>query len=284
MLRELINETAESCSGDELADLAAAPRDGEKIVIGARTKNLDTLHQLKRLERLTVVGLNQRAFDAVMATADPRFLVIWDLKAGDLSAMSGLRRTERLVIIGANKVADIAPLGQLENLQLLSLERMPKARDLTALAALTRLEHLCFAGGHYASPKRVASLRPLAALVALRSVNLIGVTAGDRSLEPLAGLPELVEISLSNSWPVAEFARLSVLFPNAGCEWFAPYVEDTFRGTGITGFGKEPMIYITGARKPSFSKPTSEDWERIAGHVEAFEALQKKFQQQYGKE
>ena len=283
MLRRLINETAESCSGDELADLATAPRDSEKIVVGARTKNLGALHQLERLERLSVVGLNQHAFDGAMAAADPRLLVIWDLKADSISAMSGLRRTERLVIFGANKVTDIAPLGQLENLQLLSLERMPKARDLSPLAALTHLEHLCFAGGHYASPKRVASLLPLAALVALRSINLIGVTAGDHSLEPLAGLPELVEISLSNSWPVAEFARLSVLFPNAGCEWFAPYVEHTFRGAGITGFGKETTIYITGTRKPSFSKPTSKDWENIADHVKAFEALQKEFRQQYGK-
>jgi Leucine-rich repeat (LRR) protein len=284
MLRELINETIECSNGDEVADLAAVPRDSKKIVVGAHTKHLDALDQFTCLDHLTAVALNQQQLDSVIATADPRFVVIWDLKASDLSAMSDLQKIERLVINGAQKVENIAPLGQLRNVRLLFFNDTATTEIYTALAALTGLKHLCFAGGHYDSPKRVATLKPLGHLKALRSVNLIGVSASDRSLEPLAKLPELTEISLSNSWPVEEFARLSVLFPDAGCEWFAPYVENTFRGAGFMGLRKETIIYITGARKPSFWNPTPEDWKKIAGYVEAFEGLQEKFRREYGRD
>lgn len=283
MLRDLINETAEACAGDPAADLAALPRDSDAIVIGRRTKTLDALAEFDRLERLSLVAVDQETFDQAMATTDPRYLVIWDLKAADLSALAGPRRVERLVISGANKVTDIAPVAGLGRLWLLSLETMVKARDLAPLAALTALEHLCFAGGHYGSPKRVASLRPLAALTALQSVNLIGVTAADKSLEPLVGLTALMDISLSNCWPAAEFARLSVVFPDAGCEWFAPYVEDSYRGGGITGLAKQSTVFVTGARKPMFMNPTPEDWDKIKRHAKAFEDLQAEFRAQYGK-
>lgn len=281
-LNDVVNITKSACFGMACNDVCAISRDSKSLEIHGKTKNLEHLGDLRNLEFLTLLDAEEEVLHKVCTLTAPKWAVLWNIRAEEISALRNWSGIERLIIDGIPRVSDIFPLGSLENLELLSIERAPKARDISALSSLSNLRYLCFAGGYSTSSKRVPTLQPLAALKRLQHLNLVGVNSSDRSLAPLAEMHTLKEIRLSNNWPTEEFARLSVLFPDAGCEGFVPYT--VHRSLMYTATDEIPstLVFITGSRKPYFRDPTDENWATINAYAKKFRDYQAAFRKQYG--
>lgn len=282
LLTDVVNITKIDCFGLVCDDVCAVPKDSNSLEIHGKTENLERLGDLCSLEFLTLSDADEEILHQVCTLTAPKWAVLWNLRAEDISALRNWSGIERLIIDGIPRVSDISPLGSLKNLELLYIVRAPKARDIAALSSLSNLKYLCFAGGYSTSSKRVPTLRPLTALKQLQYISLGGVNSSDRSLAPLAEIHALKEIDLSNNWPTEEFARLSVLFPDAGCEWFVPFVEEKFSAFTATEQIPQTMVFVTGSRKPYFKNPTDDDWATINAYAKKFREYQAAFRKQYG--
>jgi hypothetical protein len=123
---------------------------------------------------------------------------------------------------------NFGPLLSLGRLRKLHVTHFPKVHSLEALAQLTKLEDLLLTTlpSWYNKSQNVESLRPLAALLKLRKLNLAGVLAEDKDLSPLHGLKSLREVFVPNIYPQEELARLAGQLPKVRRDWFLnPFVR-----------------------------------------------------------
>ncbi len=136
-------------------------------------------------------------------------LKVWHCKYRSLAPIAELGRLQTLVI-ATYPDDSLAPLSALKQLRRLEILHLPKIHDLGPLAELEQLESLCLqiTPGWDASRKMtvVDSLEPLARLPALEELSLLGVVSTDRSLRALERCPRLRSAWFSH-FPKAEIAR-----------------------------------------------------------------------------
>lgn len=249
---------------DDLASLREPPT---RLSIGGKTRNLDLLAKFPSVEAIWVNDVGQNQFDDIVPLLDPAYLLFSGLRAADLSRLGRLSGLQALEIHWNTKVEDISFLAKLKKLRLLALIHCSKVHDLAPIGKLTNLEILDLGGGMW-STFRPRTLAPLRNLKKLRGLSLTNIRVGDESLAPVATLQQLREIELSNQFPVEEYARLSVAFPDIGCPHFKPYL-DFGAGAGAN------QVMITGKRGPVLSLP--KDAARLERYVTRFRDLQEKF-------
>src|SRR6185503_7972787 len=97
--------------------------------------------------------------------------------------LTGLRE---LAIQWNTKVSNVTPLEKLLRLEALILENVPRVEDLSPLRVLQRLRFLDFSGGIW-SRNKAATLEPLAALPVLAELMLTNLAVRRDGLRPLAG-------------------------------------------------------------------------------------------------
>ncbi|MFZ5828036.1 MAG: hypothetical protein ACOY94_27335 [Bacillota bacterium] len=105
-------------------------------------------------------------------------------------------------------MTDLSPIGTLEGLEELFLEDLAGVRDLAPIGALRNLRSLSIAGG-MEKALRIQSLRWIAALGELRTVELFNLKVADDDITVLAQLPRLERLRLANMWPMEQFAVLA---------------------------------------------------------------------------
>jgi hypothetical protein len=114
-------------------------------------------------------------------------LVIATFPDESLVFLTSLQRLRHLQIVHMPKVNDLSPLGELRNLESLSLETLP---SWDASGKVTQ----------------VGSLEPLADLPGLKHLALFGVVPTTKSLSALERCPRLVSARFSK-YPKAEVSR-----------------------------------------------------------------------------
>ncbi len=253
----------------DLADLPGAPA---RLAVSGKTRNLARLADWSDLEALWAFEANEAQLGEIAARCRPRYLNVWGFKSPDLSWLRPLAPHGRLAALELSRntrLADLSALSGFPALRLLSIVSCPKVRDLAPVGELANLEILDLGGGMW-NTFRVATLAPVARLEKLRFVALKAIRVEDESLAPLAGRGRLERLELSNQFPTEEFARLSVALPRAACTLFAPYTE-VFTGR------KAHTVRVTGKRKPILALP--DDQAKLDRYVARFRALQDRFRQ-----
>lgn len=126
----------------------------------------------------------------------------------DLSPLASLTRLRGLSLAVTNphidlvyKIRDLAPLGNLDSLEVLELPRTA-VDDLAPLSRLMNLRKLDV------SRSRVTDLTPLKSLHKLRWLKISSTQVKD--LSPLAGLSEITHLDASNT-PIADLTPLAEL-------------------------------------------------------------------------
>jgi protein phosphatase 1 regulatory subunit 7 len=122
------------------------------------------------------------------------------LTGAGLKSLAGVEQFENLenltlIMLGCK---DLEPLEGLSRLTDLTLRHVPASRNLNALSELTGLSRLRIdqSVGSDRDIIRVESLQPLAKLINLRELVLLGTDIGDGDLTPLIGLPQLRKVVL----------------------------------------------------------------------------------------
>ncbi len=243
---------------------------------GARDKPIlivdGTLHRIKSLSQTVsgqaayVVGVGDRELPKLAAFLEVKFLHFYELRAVDLSSLSAIPHLRNLKIHWSTKLIALDAIGQLRGLESLVLVDVPKVRDLSPLEALSELAALEYSGGIW-NPNHAVSLAPIASLPKLEELALTNLRVESGGLRPLGQCRSLKTLALSNQFDTEDYAYLSVALPQVQCQSFAPWVRVNHSD------GKDTMI--TGRRKPFLN--SKEDAAKIAAYEEAFRRLQRQF-------
>jgi hypothetical protein len=248
-------------------DVRWTERDKPVLIADGVLHRIGDLKAIVAADRAYVVGVNQKSFDHLMRFLRATTVHFYEMRVADLAAIAQLGDVQALAISWNTKVVSLDPLAALPNVSILSFDDTPKVRDLAPIARLTRLRALQFSGGIW-NKNTADSLEPLAALDELEELSLLNLRVLDGGLRPLGRLPSLRRLDVSNQFDTADYAYLSVALRQTDCDHFAPYIP---LGAGFGG--KDVMV--VGAGKPFLD--STADAARLRRYVEAFETLQAGF-------
>ncbi len=116
------------------------------------------------------------------------------------------------------RVKDWRFLSQLTNLRRLFIDNTTTFSDLSCLEEMRAVEFLGITGG-YSKPLRADSLRPLAAMSALRAIFLANVRFGDWDLSSLRLLTRLELLHTPKWCPAKEVALVRQQVPALAWNW-----------------------------------------------------------------
>lgn len=157
---------------------------------------------------LDLVRPDGKTFPVVGAPQNVRSARLWNCKF-PASPVGQFRNLEGLEIL-ALRDSSLEFIGELRSLRYLRITDMPKVRDLEPLGQLTSIEvlRLHTLPSWDSSGKRtvVSSLDPIAALPALRHLELFSIVPPDRSLATLERCNALMTARFQG-YPKVEVAR-----------------------------------------------------------------------------
>lgn len=245
-------------------DLAAVPPSAHELAITGATKNLHLLKEWTGIERLWLLGVNQREWDAIAPHVSPRMLMAYQMRVADLSLLGTMHRLEELSLQWNTKATSLDGLERLQGLKTLAIRDFPKLRSLEPLSVLATLQTLDLQGGMW-KPLALDSLAPLGALAGLEQLMLVNLKVAHGGLEALCKLRSLRKLVVSNQFPTEAYAHLSVCLPDVECKMFRPYVS-LAKAIG----GKDVMV--VGKGKPFLN--SVDDAARLEKYCAEFAAFQ----------
>ncbi len=250
-----------------LDNLVGLSRQATQVAIYGGAWAVERLAECKRIRELWISKVTDQTLAPILEACRPDLLttlLIRQMRVDDLSPLAKFDRLEVLALDRNTKTRDISFLENLPRLRHLWLEDFTGEPDIAPLATCTHLESLALVAFGYGRRWRASDLQPLSALRALQYLRLTNVTAGDRSLAPLAKLRNLRELDISNIYPTEEYARLSVALPNTHCLLFQAYVD-------LTPEGLPGQMMVVGKGKPVLDK---EDRLLLRNYEREFEEYQ----------
>lgn len=244
-----------------------AMEDRPVLIADGRVLQVRELDSVVRASAAYVVGVNQADFDRLTRYLRTDALRMYEMRVPDLSSLRRIAQVTTLVIEWNTKAETLEPLGDLSELRTLSIVNTPKVRDLGPIARLIRLRALEYSGGIWS--KNVAnSLEPIGELLGLEELRLTNLRVLDGGLRPLARAHALRRLDVSNQFPTADYAYLSIALPETDCELFAPYVR---WDRPIDG----KNVMVVGSGKPFLN--STRDAARLRRYVDDFRRLQQRF-------
>jgi hypothetical protein len=218
---------------------------------------------------LRISGLDQATFERLVARYGPQFSAIEFWKCPRIADLSPLEDLPDLQLVAfywnqcATRLWNLSRNPRLTGLCFEDFTRLHDLRDLEAGIALKELQF----GDAVWSTSVFESLGPLAALGGLRSLNFNAKRIGDGRIEPLGGLTRLQALR----FPPRQFTTRQVAWLRARL----PTSLESAALTPVVQFerpfkldGKDKDVLLVGKRKPFLNSVTDE--VRIRKHVNEF--------------
>jgi hypothetical protein len=237
------------------------------LIADGRVLHVRDLDAVVRADAAYVVGLKQGDFDHLTRYLRADVLRFYDMQVPDLSSITRIGQLTTLMIEWNTKATSLEAVGNLSDLEVLSIINTPKMQDLGPIATLTRLHALEYSGGIWS--KNVAnSLESLGELPELEGLRLTNLRVLDGGLGPLARCRALRRLDVSNQFATADYAYLSVALAQTQCDMFAPYVLlDSPIG--------DKDVMVVGSGKPFLH--SKKDADRLQRYVDEFRRQQERF-------
>ena len=251
---------------DAVDDVSAVPNDAVRIRLVSGAKNIDRLPMYSGLRALWCFDVGAEALKSIGSCVSLESLYIENIKTENLSSLKGLPGLKILGLDTCSRASSLIDIGKLHSLQGLAITNFKNVHDLGPLSGLGGLRALAVSGSMW-KRMRVATLKPLGALMNLELLHLTNIKAEDDVLRSLEALTNLRKLDIANFYPMSEFARLSQKLRSTECTWFEPYVELS----GVTACkkcGGATMIMLTGKGKPLVC--TRCDGNRLEKHIRAW--------------
>lgn len=247
-------------------DLGAVDEAQKKRVIAQWCKVLPTLSALRWLSLWSHVTPPQ--FEAACRLPALECLQVKWSNVRRLDSIEALQSLRYLHIGSSTKIESIAPLAALQKLRLLEIENFKLIADFSPLLQLTGLESLVVTGSLW-TRQDVGSLDAFARMTWLKHLAID--TTRVTSLRPLAALTGLETLDLGGRLPMAEYAWLSAKLPGTDCRWFRPWLDLAGSGIGrCATCGNDSKVMLTGKGAPVLCSGC--DQAKLAKHAAAFEA------------
>ncbi|MED4227126.1 leucine-rich repeat domain-containing protein [Neobacillus cucumis] len=250
----------------DLKDIKEAPKE---IALQGKTQNLEYLSNFAEIETVWIYTVNQKEFDLIINSINPKTLYIYEMRVEDLSTLERLKDVAKVYLCWNPKAIKLWDMSKNPNLKYLSIEDFKRLNQIDPIGLCYSLDELNLAGGLWTT-LNIDTLEPIKQLQNLKILGLSNLKLKDETLEPISHLKGLLELSLSNQFPTEDFAMLSVKLPQTKCEYFHPYVkleDDPIDGKDIMVIGK---------RKPFLN--STKDIEKLQKYEKQFKVFQKKYQ------
>lgn len=204
--------------------LQGVPRDRRWVVIRTEASDLPALAEFSQLESLTLVGsMDRRVLDVVRRLTSLQYLSVNQPQEEHLAELAQLPGLRHLLCDSSKMRVFAVPAGfaQLETLHVAELNR---PATLDSVGRLNSLRWLILGSGMGRSTK-IDTLAPLTELVGLEFFAMIGLRPADGSLRPLAALRALRYLTLANVFPITEYAQLAAALPNTIGDFRTPWLR-----------------------------------------------------------
>ncbi|UPO90161.1 leucine-rich repeat domain-containing protein [Niallia sp. Man26] len=249
----------------DLKDIIEAPKE---IALKGNTQHLEYLSNFAEIEIVWIYSVNQKEFDLIINSINPKTLYIYEMRVEDLSSIERLKDLEQLYLCWNPKANKLWDMSKNPNLKHLSIEDFKRLNHIDQLESCYLLQELNLAGGIWTT-LNIDTLEPIKQLQNLKVLGLSNLKVKDNSLEPISHLKGLMELNLSNQFSTEEFAMLSVKLPKTKCEYFHPYVKLKDVPTD------EKDIMVIGKRKPFLN--STKDIKKLQKYEKQFKEFQKKY-------
>ncbi|MEM9787356.1 MAG: hypothetical protein AAF801_12695 [Pseudomonadota bacterium] len=243
------------------AEAVPEGKGGFVFVDGKRHRILD-LSEKMVADSAFAFSVNEKELVHLCAHIDVIYLGFKGLRTTTIAPIATMTRLRRLDLWWVQKLADLTPLSGLL-LDVLTLDDIRYANDISALADIHTLKALKIAGG-MSTTQHINTLEPLTALPDLRELQLEALKLGDDSLRPLERCKALTDLWLPNTLDVAEYAYLAAMRPDIRSNALAAY-----QVLGHKIGGKD--IMVTGKRRPFLNSKV--DAAKMAKYQARFDAL-----------
>ena len=235
------------------------------LIADGNVMHVRELGSIVQADAAYAVGLRQRDFDRLTEVLRTTKLRFYDMPVEDITSLGRVGSLRSLMIEWNTKLLSLAALASLTDLTTLSIVDTPKVKDLTPLAALTKLRALEYSGGIW-NKNTAESLEPVGRLPALEELQLSNIRVLSGGVRPLANCRALRRLAVSNHFPTEDFAYLSVALPDTDCWLFAPYVPID------TPAEDDADVMVVGSRKPFLN--SKKDAARLQRYEDDFRRLQ----------
>ncbi len=125
----------------------------------------------------------------------------------DFSWISKYQRVTDVYINHNTKVKDISPILELPSLRVLSIMDTPKVTKIEFGYNNNSITELVLAGGIW-KPLVLNSIGTIRFLENLESLQILNVKIVDDDITPIGNLQKLADCTLSNMWPIEQFAHI----------------------------------------------------------------------------
>ena len=249
-------------AGKDWPDLEWDAADRPLIIANGAVHRIEDLTAPLEVRAAYVVGVNQRSFERLTQFLRSTEVSFYEMRVADVSGLERIGPLRHLSIRWNTKLEALSSLACLDGLETLVLEDVPKVNDLAPLTALRQLRGLSYSGGLW-NKNRAQSLAPLAELPRLTELHLTNLIVKDGGLRPLVACGALRRLVVSNQFDTSDYALLSVRLPNVQCDMFAPYVP------AVLPTGED--IMVVGKRKPFLR--SSQDAARLERYIVQWDAM-----------
>ena len=249
-----------------------------------------TLADLERIEEhpeataLTISGLDQGMFEALVSRYGSRFTAIhfWKCpRVSDLTPLESLPQLTHVAFYWNQRTECLWNFAKTPRLQGLQFDDFTRLHDLSPLEQGSTLQELRF-GNMIWSTATYSSLDPLRQLTNLRTLSFDAKRIDDGRVQPLAALQQLESLG----FPGHQFTTEQVA-------WLRAHLPDSLRSPAIEAFrtlanplpsskGPRKDTLLVGKRKPFLNSEVHA--ARISKHVQEFQRMVEDFRRHPEKE
>ncbi len=167
---------------------------------------------LEQKDALDLRSIGDKAWSAIISRCKASEVRLFYLKIKSLEGIERLRSTSILKIEYANKITDVKPVFKMDWLQTLYLFDLPKLRELDGIEALENLTGLRLSGnrGSLDPPLRLQSIRPIAKLSNLRTLEVTNIRLEDDDISLIASsFPSIRSLTVSWRFERSQLAHIA---------------------------------------------------------------------------
>jgi len=196
--------------------------DSDRALLYREGKSHRGISSRSNLRRLKAAQVNQDFLEEICSLEKLEYLELEVITAQDLAPLKNLVNIKTLILERSTKADNFSHLVSMSWLNSLVIQQAKYLSNLEFLSSAHHLQYLGIEGSIWTKQK-IQSLEPLAGLKSLEQLSLTSVVLVDKDLTYLADIPKLKVLQCARFAPKSRFMELRKAAPKLKCRWCDSY-------------------------------------------------------------